>query len=630
MVSKRPNDKLRGGGDDADDPGAALIHSRTHQSAADQVAITSRREFLKTTAAGALLLSSGLTSALPSGQSATAREPAGRRRGQSRETRDLLFDLSTIDTDHHELILVAGSRRYRLRQAQPGTLKQLRRRHPVLGFLPDDNATHWVQAKLPADAIQYCYVQRVRKGKPSRASSRSHCCASPGQSWDLVLQFMHVPAAAQRAAWDRIQGQLGADELPPVPGKWQQYGVTGDDLAAFDDPVGADVLKDSNDTASTILSLHPEMISGDPTTYAYIQQEIIGPQPQTVQLGELIGALGPIEPQESWTSCDSQFVPNTTGYGTNVPLCNPDTGIQAVNSYGQLQYVPVYAGSTNEVAQAAITPTLQSLKADPTLGVNDTPSPDQADGVMYRYAEGVPTSGQTVDGLGAGSGLSYTTKDYAPDQGYSVEVLSVDAGVSDNVEAVVTVLVKNWYVRTLGLFVRYFDGDGNVLSVESVDALIGPDIQASFALQQDSVGRDWNTANDFFLDVLPPEKEILAIPTGTPQKTLGIPVPSNAVAFELLASGMGNTPAGSNPYNDTTPPGAAMTGLFNLSLPALFLSLNAAAGAGKMSNALSSDTKTLLNIFPLVMTLLPTPSRRSDTTIRMPSKGLQRSSVKSS
>jgi len=606
MVSKRQNDSLRGdggGGDDAEDSGAVSINSRTHQPAADQLVITSRREFLKTTAAGALLLGSGLAQALPAGLKTKDKEPPGRRRGQTRETRDLIFDLSTIDTDHHDLILVAGTRRYHLRRMQRGTLKRLRRRYPVLGFLPDDNATHWVQAKLPAGAIQYCYVQRVLRGQTPRAKSPSNCCGSPGQSWDLVLQFMHVPAAAQRAAWERIQGQLGWDELPPVHAKWQQYGVTGDDLVAFDDPVGADVLKDSNDTAATMLSLHPEMISGDTTTYAYIQQQIIGPQQQTVQLGEAIEGQGPIEPQATWSGCDSPFEANKNGYGTNVPVCNPDTGMQAVNSQGQLQYVPVYSDETNTLAKLAITPALQSLKADTTLGVNNTQDPDQADGVMYRYADGVPTSDQTLDGLGAGSGLSYTTKDYAPGQGYSAEVLSVEAGVSENVEAIVTVLVKNWYVRTLGLFVRYLDGDGNVLSVDTVDALIGPDIQASFPLQQDSVGRDWNTANDFFLDVLPPEKEILAIPTGTPQKTLAIPIPTDAVAFELLASGMGNTPAGSNPYNDTTPPGATMTGLFNLSLPSLFLALNAAAGAGKMSNALSSDTQTLLNIFPLVMTL---------------------------
>lgn len=604
MDSKRHDGGLRGGGDDAaKDSDAVSVHPTTHPCAADHMASPSRREFLKTTAAGALLLGSGLAQALPGGLDAKSKEAAGRRRGQNREIRELIFDLSTMDTRRHRLVLVAGTRRYRLRRTRRAVFRRLRRRHPVLGFLPFAKATHWVQAGLPADAIQYCYVQRIPRDSLPRRNSRSHCCTSPGRSWDLVLQFMHVPAAAQRAAWDRIQGQLGADELPPVPGKWQQYGVTGDDLAAFDDPVGADVLKDSNDTASTMLSLHPEMISGDPTTYAYIQQQIIGPQQQTADLGQLIGVLGPIEPQQSWTSCDSPFEPNKNGYGTNVPVCNPDTGMQALNSQGQLQYVPVYADSTNEVAQAAITPALQSLKADPTLGVNDTQSPDQADGVMYRYAEGVPTSDQTVDGLGAGSGLSYTTKDYAPGQGYSAEVLSVEAGSSGSgVEAIVTVLVKNWYVRTLGLFVRYLDGDGNVLSVDEVTDDIGSEIEAAFPLQQE-VGGFWNTADDFFLDVLPPEKEFLAIPTGTPQKTLAIPVPSTAVAFDLLASGMGNTPANANPYNGTTPPGATMTGLFNLSLPSLFLALNAAAGAGKMSNALSSDTQTILNIFPLVMTL---------------------------
>ncbi len=374
-------------------------------------------------------------------------------------------------------------------------------------------------------------------------------------------------------------------------------------MADFDDPVGVEVLRDGNDTASTMLSLHPELISGDATSYAYIQQQIIGPQPQTVQLAQLIEVQGPITPQQNWSDCNSPIVHNTSGYGTNVPLCNPDTGAQTVNSKGQLQYVPVYSSFTNQAAQAAITPALQSVKADPTLGANDTQSPAEADGVMYRYSDGVPTSDQTSDGLGAGSGFSYTTKDYSPGQGFSARVVSVAENTSgSDVSAVVSVLVSNWYIRSLGLYVRYLDADGNVLSVDEVDAVIGGAILDAFPLQQ-AVGGIWNTADDYFLDVLPPEKEFLAIPTSTPQMTLEIPVPNTAVAFELLASGMGNTSASSNPYSGTVPPGATMTGLFNLSMPTLFLALNAAAGAGKMSNALSSNVQFMLSYFPLVMDL---------------------------
>jgi hypothetical protein len=553
------------------------------------------------------LLSGGVARVALGALGGAAEKAAGRNPGQNLEQRDLLFNLSRAQAPDAEFILVAGKQRLKLSPTPSGVLKQLRRQHPVLERVPDGLATHYANVRLPASAIQLCYVQRVRKSGNHRAAAAPGCgpCATRGQPWDMVMQFIHVPSAALRAASDRVTGNLGAGEYPPVPGKWRQFGLTGADLAALDDPVGLDVYMDSNDTASSMLALHPELVSGDPTSHAYIQQTIIGVQPQTAQLAQLIDAQGPIEPQANWSGCDSPIVANSTGYGTNVPMCNPDTGMQEVNSAGQLQYIPVYSSLTNQGAQGAITPALQSLKADPTLGANDTQSPDEADGVIYRYADGTPTSDQSTDGLGAGSGLSFTTRDYSPGQGFSAEVLSVTPPSNpEQFTGVVSVQVKNWYVRTLGLFVRYLDGDGNAISradLESNTAVLGP-LQNNFPLQN-ADGQYWNTDYDYFLDVLPPEKEYLGIPTGTPVKTLDIPVPTLAASFEILASGMGNTPSGSNPYNATTVPGATMTGLFNLSMPSLFLILNAASGAGKMSNALSSSTTTILSIFPLVMQL---------------------------
>ncbi len=570
---------------------------------ADAVEGSTRRDLVKAGAAGALLLTSGL-GLVGCSDSIDGKDSTSTSGPQNRdlEERDLLFDFSGIQTEGYELVLVAGSRRMPLAPTFQGVLQSLRRKHPILAHLPDANATHWVRAKLPASGLQYCYVQRVH---PRGQSQTGTCgdCAVPGRSWDLVLQTMHVPSADLRAAWDRVLGRLEEGALPPVQGKWLRYGVTSDQLADFDDPVGAEILRDGHDTASTMLSLHPEMISGDATSYAYIQSQIIGPQPQTAQLAQIIELQGPVAPQANWGGCGSPIIQNPAGYGTNVPLCNPDTGLQAVNSSGLLQYIAVYSNNTNAAARAAITPGLQAVKADPTLGVNDTQKPLEADGVIYRYADGVPTSDQTGDGLGAGTGFSYTTNDYSPGQGYSVKVVSVaENPPGSDVTAVVSVLVSNWYVRSLGLYVRYLDGDGNVLSTDEVESAMGSAVQDNFPVQA-AVGGLWNTADDYFLNVLPPEKEFLGIPTSTPQVTLDIPVPYTAVSFELLASGMGNTSASSNPYNGTVSPGATMTGLFNLSMPTLFLALNAASGAGSMSNALSSNAEAFLNIFPLVMEL---------------------------
>ncbi len=192
---------------------------------ADALEGYTRRDFVKAGAAGALLLSGGM--ALVGCSDSIEGQSSSGPNTRELEERDLLFDLSGIETQGYELVLVAGSSRMPLAPTPPDILQSLRQKHPILAELPDAKATHWVKAKLPANGLQYCYVQRVH---PEGQSQPGTCgtCAAPGRGWDIVLQTMHIPSAALRAAWDQVRGGLGEDEFLPVQGKWQRYGISSD------------------------------------------------------------------------------------------------------------------------------------------------------------------------------------------------------------------------------------------------------------------------------------------------------------------------------------------------------------------------------------------------------------------
>ena len=554
-----------------------------------------RRDFLKSGLAAAV------TSLLPASLVlADHVRPAGRPdkpgRFRNKEFRHYLFDFSGIDTRRYDFVLVAGRRRYKLRKPSRTVLRRIRRRHPLLWFVSKHRMTHWVAARFPSNAIQHCYVQRVHRKYRNKGRR-----VGRGRPWDLVMHFDHTPKQALLDAAAIIADQSAGDMTGLLPAKAERLGFTVEDMAHFDDPVAMDTLKTADDTACAMVAKHPELVSGDPTSAAYVSQSIISPR--TGNLTQAIEIQGPILPQDNWNGCGSPIVQNATGYGTNVPICNPDDPNKgpATNSNGDLQYVPVYSSLTNQQASLVVTGALQQVKADPALGANTTSDPTQQSGTLYRYGDGVTTSDQTLDGLGAGNGLSFTTKDFSPGQGYSVSVTDVEFSTTPGISAFVTVRVKNWYVRFLGLYVRYLDGDGNPVSTSSLSDALNQALDTGFPLRgPGGVSNFWDTESDLFLDLLGPEKEVLGIPTGDQERTLRLPIPDEAVSLMVLASGLGSTSASANPYNGTTVPGATMTGLFNLSLPTFFLALNAAAGVSRMMDGLE-ETSNVLAIVPLAL-----------------------------
>jgi hypothetical protein len=476
-----------------------------------------------------------------------------------------------MDTSAHDVILVAGKQRVKVKRVTPAVRRKARQDHPILQYVPDAHLTHHVTLNMPADAIQLCCLQRVARGKKYG-------------SWDMALLFCHLPISALLHARQRalLQARSG---LPKVHAKWQRYGLTPEILAALNDPVGEAMLQDTNDQATTLVAGHPELTSGESNSAAHIQNNIIGPQSTTQVLGQAIAAQGPATPDGGWA--------------TQTPLINDDTGQPYLNSLGQIQYVPVWSQETAQFAGQAISPALDTAKDDTTLGVNitnvdpttitDNDPTAPTNGAIWAVQDGMPTVDQSSTAALAAMVLPYQFSNQTPGHGYSVAISQVSADSTGNISLAFT--AKNSFVRYLSLYVRYLDGNNQPIPLTQIE----DEIQSGF-LNWD-LGQ--NGAYDAYLQILNPQWNFFGIPFKTTTVTYNIPVPTEAASILILGGGLGS---GDNPYPDTITPGVVMTAMYNLSVPSLMLALGAAAGYASLAGELQGAA-LLAQIIPLIVQL---------------------------
>lgn len=517
----------------------------------------SRRKFLQYSAGASVLLGTG--SMLGCGddneRAGPNPTPTPTPTGAPLEPRTYVFDLAHMDTSAHDIILVAGKRRVPVASTTPEVLVEVRRRHPILSRVPDARLTHYVSLDMPAAAVGICYLQRIAHG-------------TTNGDWDMALLFYHHPSSALREA-DRRRRRRHA--VPPVPQKWLAYGLTPELRASFDDPVGEEVLQDTNSQAVALVAGYPELAAGEPNSAADIQTNIIATQPATGALGSAINAQGPATTDGGWA--------------TQTPLLD-DSGQPYLNSQGQKQYVPVWSSLTGEYGGQAIGPSLDMAKDTTDLGVNvsdidptgittnDANAP--TNGAIWTVQDGMPTVDQTSPTGLQESSVDYQLTNQSPGHGYSLKVNEVGVNSAGNVT--VTVECKNWYVRYLSIFIRYLDGNDQPIPLSSVAS----EIQNAFP--------NWNPAYngtyDAYLDLLYPQWQVIGIPVKAKELEKTIPVPREAASVQILAGGMGS---GDDPFPGTIDQGVAMTAIFNLSVPALLLSLMAAAGYGTLTESLEES-----------------------------------------
>lgn len=495
-----------------------------------------------------------------------------------REARTYFFDLSNADAGT-DFFLVAGSRHHPLVPATRGQIANARTSGNGLLGVGDSSITHVGESlDLPA-RLQMCYVKGVsRTGKHKTGE------------WDMHTMFYHVPTVAGTLAASKKAASCGkpvtslrADfaacpkTLKATALRAAQPAVSA--LASSNSVcVGADYdqYKDYFDHAMALICHHPEIGSFDAPTLAYVQQYIVCADLNLLTLAQSLYKQGA-----------ASVTPG--GWATLVPYVDPATGQQQHASNGDLQYVTQHSATTLQFVGLAIRSILPKVKNDLLLGTNitgldKTVVNTKLLGKIWVTQNGVtaglvspPASVNafklTAVGDATQAATSWTARDVSTGNGFRV------ANVSGNGTRLVSFEVQNWYLRYLGLYIRYLDGAGNPIAMS---ALPKP-IQQQFT---DTLSGTY----DCFLDMINQELVILGIPCKQDLQTFNISVPDSAASIQIIAGGLGR---GRKTYPDTIAAAAVMTVVLDIAIPGLFLTMAAVSGYSSLSAKLATSTKLL-------------------------------------
>ncbi|WP_157040274.1 NHL repeat-containing protein [Polaromonas naphthalenivorans] len=493
------------------------------------------------------------------------------------ETRTYFFNLTNSQANT-EYFLVAGSRHIKLAKA---TLADLQTIHGDIPNLPADGLTHVAsQIQMSARSPQVCYIKAVHGTGPS--------------DWHMHSIFYHVPATgiSAEAALQKDckkDGDLLRQGFTSCPAGVPAGSGSGSGsvLAASNFCVGPvyDKYKDYFDHAVALISNHPEIGSFDAESLNYIHQNIICSDPNTYNLAVSLVRQGAATKTEN------------VGWATLVPFIDPNTGKVRIDTNGQEVCMVKYSATTLNMVGLAIASVLPKVKNDPNLGANITGLPaDQLNaalkGKMWVVRNGTPTApgaGTASSALFtrtpvANAAATFTSRDVSTGPGFNI----INVAGSDRT---VNFTIENWYLRYLGLYARFLDGNGNPIKISDLPA----DAKNQFP------SNNLNGTHDGFISIINQELVILGIPVKQNVQDFSIKIPDMAASVTILAGGLGH---GTKSYPDTINPGAVMTAVLDLALPGLFLVMAAAQGLVSLSTKLSVATKLLISTAQVFITAI--------------------------
>ena len=554
-----------------------------------------RRNFLRQTVStglmagfGPLLVSCGGSD---EGPAAGTDIPAGR----ATEARSYVFDLSNADPAH-EFFLVAGTRHHRLSPATAEQVQRVKASSQTLRDLPSPNITH-IGEDLPMSVgLQVCYV----KSRPPAARR------VPGD-WHMHTMFYHVPTASMASAAQAMAIGCGKNLPTSLQSAFQNCvkglsasaaatGLAGGgaslgaNLAALSDNNSLcsepqyDAYKDYFDHAMALVCNHPEVGSFDAPTLAYVQQMIVCADQNLVNLAASLYTQGPATTAGGWA--------------TLVGYTDPKTGKPAVASNGDTLYTTQYSPTTLRLMGLAIASVVTKVKNDPMLGANITgldksTANDSLQGKMWVTRDGTPTRPTAPQApssalqsssrglLTSATGTSYTALDVSSGNGYRVDNVSGSGRT-------VSFTVDNWYLRYLGLYIRFLDGAGQPIAYSDLPAN-----------NQQPFVQSLSGTYDCYLGLVGQEFVIFGVPLRQFSESYTITLPASAASIQILSGGLGS---GTNSYPDTVRPGAVMTVLLDLAVPGLFLAMAAAQGMPGLFTKLSAQ-RTAINTWVRILIL---------------------------
>lgn len=475
---------------------------------------------------------------------------APRLQGRQSEIRTLFFNLSHENYEGHTYYIVIGKQRHLLtpvRGTHPA-FARARRTNSVLAKLPDSAVTHVAENIQLPPAVHLTYTIK----DPDTSTG----------TWGMSSIYLLLPKSSFAEAYKAMRKGLRFTEGLPLSAKRKKYGLVP--AISLQDLLDEQDLLDTNDWATAMVNLHPEMLSADPNSAALIQTKYINVLPAIGQLSDALSIAGTAMPQES-VAAD-----NTQGWATLVPYTDSDDVTPLKNTTGNNKGLILYdakwqPGINVPWVSAAMKPALRSVKDDPTLGADVTPgranlSTSDLTGTLWYRNDGVASVDQSPEASSpiGPDGATYTLTNVTPNYGgYSLSA-SVSA---DNL---VTLNFTNWYLRWLGVYIQFYKNDEpgetplEASQIPNVSQL--PGLDQKYAI---------------FLGIVTPEFTIYGIPISDSKLTVTFPFPTGiAQRAVILASGLG---VGSQTFPGTEHIGIVNTVIFNLFAPALLLGLGLGA-----------------------------------------------------
>lgn len=539
-----------------------------------------RRHFLKQAAGAGLVAGMGPLLVGCGGGDASAQAPSA---AGATETRSYFFDLSNAHPET-DFFLVSGTRHHPLVSATAAQLAKAMTDNPALQKVGSQSVTHMGLGLVLPARLQMCYIKGVPRGGQR----------GPGE-WDMHTMFYHVPAAAASLATAKAEQSCGKSMMASQRAAYQ---------ACLKDTAGAavqrsslstlaannsectgpefDQFKDYFDHAMALICHHPEIGSFDAPTLSYVQQAIVCADINLLNLAASLYRQGP-----------ATTTPG--GWATLVEYTDPVTGQPRLDSRGSKLYFTHHSAETLRLTGTAINSILPKVKNDPMLGgsIAELSTSDLNAGLqgkMWVTQSGTPTRLQAPQStllarsLKAASGPTWTARDLSSGNGFRVTDIGGDARS-------VSFTVENWYLRYLGLYIRFLDGNGSPLEISSLPA----------TTQQQFISAVSGTY-DGFLSLVNQEFVVLGIPIQQDKQNFTLTVPSSAASIQILAGGLGS---GSNSYPHTVTAGAVMTVVLDMAIPGLFLAMAAVSGYASLSAKLAASTTLLIDtakIFVLAIT----------------------------
>lgn len=467
-----------------------------------------------------------------------------------REMRTLFFNLSHEDYAGHTYYLVIGQHRHALipvYTAHPA-LAKARRANSVLAKLPDRAITHVVENILVPNAVHLAYIIK----DPDTSTG----------TWGMSSIYLVPPKSSFVHAYNAMRKELRFASELPLSAKRKKYGLLP--AVSLQDLLEEQDLLDTTDWATAMVNLHPEMLSAEPNSAAFIQANYIQGKPATFQLAEILGIQGTATPQE-FPSHD-----NPQGWATLVPYTDDDGVTPLKNTTGNNKGLILYdakwqPATVAPFVAAAMKPALRSVKDDTSLGADITAgranlSSNDLTGTLWYRNDGVASVHQSSAAPPPPDNVKYTLTNVTPNyNGYS---LTTSVAPDDQV----TLNFTNWYLRWLGVYIQFYNGD-SVVHASQV-----PGISALPFLDQ---------GDALFLGILTPEFTIYGIPVMSSKLPVDFTFPTGvASSAVILASGLGS---GSHTFQDTEHIGIVNTVIFNMIAPALLIGLGLGASADQFS-----------------------------------------------